>query len=569
MRFIHTIRRFMSINKDYLPAFYLTLGFLLVNQGLVAYINYTIGNLTDSITAANLTAFGTQLLLLAAVQLLHLATEYQVNYRVNHLSECFVKRLRIHTYKKITNASMKWLDENQLGDIISRINGDLNALVNQINTFMTWQLAGLITFVVYTAACFFIHVKLSLVSFGIVPVLAILQFLTGRPIAKLCEKRSAAEGQANSVFVDLIGGLGIIKSFRSEQHFSQKYNRQVDKTVAANVKSFSLEFLMYPLQILMGYLPNIITLVFGSYLVINGELSIGMLFSYILLSTSAMDSIGSLSWQVRNIYDTIGISERIFGIWDIEEENTDGRLITKATDIPVTFEHIQFSYRPEQPVISNISFTVRPGEHIAIVGASGSGKSTVMKLLSGFYTADAGTIFVFGNRLEDWDKERLREHISYVGQDSFLFPGSIYSNVALGSQHASEEQILACIRAVGLDNLNLHTPTGERGVLLSGGQKQRVCVARALLKDADILLMDEPTSALDTESEYYVQQAVKEFAAERTCITIAHRLSTILHTDRILCMKDGQIVETGSHAELMERGGVYKQLYLKQQNEFA
>ncbi len=569
MRFFSTLKRFMSVNRDYLPYFYVTLAFIIVNQGLVAYTNYSIGNLTDAITATDIEMFRKNILLLVVVQILHLIAGYQVNYRVNHLSESFVKRLRSHTYKKITNASMKWLDENKLGDIISRINGDLNALVNQINTFMTWQLAGLVTFVVYMVVCFMINVKLSLVSFSIVPILAVLQFMTGKPIAKLCEKRSVAEGQASSVFVDLLNGLGIIKVCKAEKSLSKKYDDQVDKTVDANVKSFALEFIMNPLQILMGYLPNIIILVYGSRLAIAGEMSLGMLFSYILLATSALDSVGSLSWQVRNVYNTMGISERIFEIWDVEEEKNDGTIREKSKGEPVRFDSVSFGYNQDNQVISDISFSINKGEKVAIVGASGSGKSTIMKLLAGFYEKDSGKISLFGNELETWDKEALREHMSYVGQDSFLFPGSIFSNVALGNENAKDDQIMDCIRAVGLDNLDVHMPVGERGVLLSGGQKQRVAVARALLKDADVILMDEPTSALDTESEYYVKQAVEKYAAGRTCITIAHRLSTICNADRILCMKDGRIVESGTHEELMKKDGVYKGLYEKQQKVYA
>lgn len=565
MRFFKTLKRVMSINKDYLPFLYITLILLIVNQGLVAFTNYIAGSLTDAITTQNLTLFGKYILVLIAAQLLHAFAGYQVNYRVNFLSENFVKRLRSHTYQKITDASMKWLDENKMGDIISRINGDLNAMVEQINTFMTWQLAGIITFFVYMVTCFIINVKLSLISFCLVPILGIMQFLTGKPIAKLGEKRSVAEGQANSIFIDLISGLGIIKTFKAEKNLSDKYEKQVKKTVDANVKSFAMEFILNPLQILMGYLPIIIILLVGSRMVMDGEMTLGMLFSYILLSSGALDSVSSLSWQVRSIYNTIGISERIFGIWDVEEEKNDGTIGEKTTEEPVRFSHVSFGYNEENQVLSDISFQVSPGESIAIVGASGSGKSTIMKLLAGFYERDEGSIQIFGNPLEQWDKEKLRRHMTYVGQDSFLFPGSIFSNVALGNENAKEEEVLACIRAVGLDNLDLYTPVGERGVLLSGGQKQRVSVARALLKDADILLLDEPTSALDTESEYYVKQAVEQYAVGKTSITIAHRLTTISNADRILCMKDGRIAESGTHDELMQKDGVYKSLYLKQQ----
>lgn len=569
MRFYNTLRRVMSINKDYLPFLYITLVLLIINQGLVAFTNYMAGSLTDAITAQNIELFGKIILVLIVTQVLHMFAGYQVNYRVSFLSESFVKRLRSHTYLKITNASMKWLDENRMGDIISRINGDLNALVEQINTFMTWQLAGIVTFLVYMITCFIINVKLSVISFCLVPVLGIMQFLTGKPIAKLGEKRSVAEGQANSVFVDLISGLGIIKIFKAERNLSDKYEKQVKKTVDANVKSFAMEFVLNPLQILMGYLPMIIILVVGSKMVIAGEMTLGMLFSYILLSSSALDSVSSLSWQVRNIYNTIGISERIFEIWDVDEEKNTGTVCDKTGEEPVSFEHVSFGYNEENQVLLDISFTVNKGENVAIVGASGSGKSTIMKLLAGFYERDAGNIQIFGNTLEKWDKEALRKRMSYVGQDSFLFPGSIFSNVALGNDKADEEQVLECIRAVGLDKLDLYTPVGERGVLLSGGQKQRVSVARALLKDADIILLDEPTSALDTESEFYVKQATQKYSTGKTSITIAHRLTTISNADRILCMKDGKIVESGTHEELMQKDGVYKSLYMKQQTECA
>ena len=422
MEFKSVLKRFMSINRDYIPSLLAALFFLVGNQGLVAYINYTAGNLTDAITSVNFRLFGQYILILILMQVFHLYAEYQVNYRVNYLSESFVKRLRIHTYGKITAASMRWLDENKLGDIVSRINGDLNALVGQVNTFMTWQLSGAVTFLVYMTACFLINWKLTLIGFAIVPVLAFFQFLTGKPIAKLGQKRSVAEGEANGMFMDLVGGLSLIKIFRAEKELSGKYGRQVEKTVSANVKSFALEFIMNPLQILMGYLPNIIILIVGSRIVLQGEMTVGMLFSYILLSSGALDTVSGLSWQVRNIYDTIGISKRIFEIWDIEEEKNTGTVCEKKNDIPVQFEKVCFGYYEGQQILHEVFFTISEGENVAVVGASGSGKSTVMKLLSGFYEKDGGSIKIYGSELDDWNKEKLREHMSYVGQDTYLFP---------------------------------------------------------------------------------------------------------------------------------------------------
>lgn len=564
-KFLIILKRFMSVNRDYIPAVLAALFFLVGNQGLRAYINYTAGNLTDAITTVNFHLFGQYILVLVLTQILHLCAEYQVNYRVNYLSESFIKRLRLYTCGKLTAASMRWLDENKTGDIISRMNGDLNALVGQIHTFMTWQLSGAVTFLVYIAACFLIHAKLTLIGFAVVPVLAVFQFLTGKPIARLGRRRSAAEGEANAVFMDLAGGLSLIKIFRAEKGMSARYEEQVEKTVSANIKSFVLEFIMNPLQILMGYLPNLMILIAGSQMVLAGEMTLGMLFSYILLSTGALDVVSGLSWQVRDIYETVGISERIFEIWDVEEEKNTGTAFEKKSAVPVQFEKVCFGYDEKQQVLHEISFTISEGERITIAGASGSGKSTVMKLLSGFYEKDGGSIKIYGNELEDWDKKKLREHISYVGQDTYLFPGSIYENIAMVDENAGRQQVLGVIRDVGLEQLDLYAPIGERGTALSGGQKQRVSVARALLKKADILLLDEPTAALDTESEYYVKEAVDRLAGDRTCITVAHRLSTICDADKILCMKDGRVTECGTHKELMELDGVYRALYVKQE----
>ena len=199
-----------------------------------------------------------------------------------------------------------------------------------------------------------------------------------------------------------------------------------------------------------------------------------------------------------------------------------------------------------------------------MVGASGAGKSTIIKLLAGFYTKDSGHIQVFGNNIEDWNVKALRENIAYVGQESFLFPESIFMNVKLGKKDASDEEVLKVIKELKLDELDIYKQIGERGVRLSGGQKQRINIARAMLKNADLILLDEPTSALDTESEHFVNEALEKLMEGKSCIIIAHRLSTIHNIDQIICLDQGKVVEKGTPAELLELGGVYKKLFEQQ-----
>lgn len=565
--YLAILKRFIKLNRNIMPMFLVAVGLIISSQGLNALINYFIGQLLDYISGDKMMAFGKGILFLCMLEVIKLTVEYQVNFKVNYVSETCINNMRVHTYKHITKASMRWLDENKLGDIISRINGDLNALIEAINIFLTWEVSSLLAFVVSVIACFIINFKLALISFCIIPIIAYLQFLTGKPVAKLGMVRSTAEGQANAVFMDLIGGLTISKAFGAEKEIYGKYKKEVECSVKANIKSFALEFLMLPLQMVMNFGPNVIVIALGSYYVLKGEMTLGLMLTFILIASTAIDAIGSLAWQVRDIYNTVGIANRIFDIWDVETENEGGNITSMKSETPVIFKKVKFGYYEDHQILQGVDFQVDKGEQVALVGASGSGKSTILKLLAGFYEKSSGEINIFGNPIEEWNTEALRSHVSYVGQDSFLFPGSILSNVKLGREGASDDEAMQVIETVGLSNLDVNTPIGERGSLLSGGQRQRICIARALLKNADLILLDEPTSALDTESEYQVNEALEKLTQDRTCIMIAHRLSAIRNVDRIICLDNGKIVEEGTHEALMALNGTYKRLYEKQGKE--
>jgi len=253
----------------------------------------------------------------------------------------------------------------------------------------------------------------------------------------------------------------------------------------------------------------------------------------------------------------------------MELENEGGELTEKLSTTPVVFKNVQFGYDSANMILDNINFSINECERVALVGTSGSGKSTILKLITCFYSKTQGQIDIFGDRIEAWNIRSLRQQISYVGQDSFLFPGSIYDNVMLGQRDAKEDEIKKVIEMVGLNKLDIYSELGERGVKLSGGQRQRVCIARAILKNAPLVILDEPTSALDTESEYYVTRALEKLMKDKACIIVAHRLSAIRNVDRIICMDTGVIVQEGSHSELINKEGLYKRLYENQAKEGA
>ncbi len=561
------LKRFLQINRASVPGFIMAVLFLCVSMALQAGISLCTGELLDCVGAGQMDIFFRFVSVLCGLQLLKLFAGYQVNYRVSNLSETCIRRMRSYTYSHISGAGMLWLDNKKLGDIISRVNGDLNAMVEAVNTFLTWEISDFVNFIVSSAVCFILNWKLSLISFCIIPVIGYLQFISGKPIASLEQKRSEAEGRVGAVFMDFIGGLSVSRAFGAEREIEKKYEAQVDESVKANEKSFVMEFILFPLQMLMNFAPMLCIAGLGSYFVMDGQMTLGGLLSYIMIANGAFGAISGLSWQVRDIYNTVGIANRIFEIWEVEQEPKGGIVTEKGTGVPVRFERVAFGYGEELEILHGIDFQVEQGEQVALVGTSGSGKSTIMKLLAGFYDQTSGKIVVYGHEREAWNTEALRKQIAYVGQDAFLFPGTIRSNVLLGREGAAKEEADIVLEAVGLGELDADAEIGERGVMLSGGQRQRVCIARALLKDASLILLDEPTSALDTESEYQVQEALKRLQSGKTTIMIAHRLSAIHNVDRIICIDEGIIAEQGTHEELMKKNGVYRALYENQVRE--
>ena len=391
----------------------------------------------------------------------------------------------------------------------------------------------------------------------------------------------------------------------------EKFDAEVDTAVEVGVASFATEFGMYPFQNLMRFLPELLMLGIGGLFVLQGGLTPGELIAFTSLAHYVTGPISALSWTIRDLYTAVGQATRLFEIWDIpcesEPASTDLRNETKeftgsacpaGSPIPVetskpvespksvesgepftpspSQEHhenviqmhdICFSYTEKEQLLDKVSFTVKSGECVALTGSSGSGKTTLLKLVSGFYNHLAGELHMFGQPMQALDLSALRQRISYVNQEAFLFPGSIRDNVLIGKPDASAEELQQALEAALISDLDIDKPVGERGVRLSGGQRQRVCIARAMLKNAEILLLDEPTSALDTESEFLVTQALERLSAGRTTLIVGHRLSAIRQADRILCLENGRIVEEGTHAALMERNGTYRRLYESQMEE--
>lgn len=334
------------------------------------------------------------------------------------------------------------------------------------------------------------------------------------------------------------------------------------------------ELLILPIMFSIMYSPIIFSIVFGSYLISTGSLDAAGLVVFVYLIFLVIEPISEIPDMITQLFAVKGASKRIAEVLNQPvEQQRDVQMKVNSKVDPIQFNHVRFSYQEgTAPVIKDLHGSVHEGETIALVGASGGGKSTIFKLLCGFYPMKTGEgdITIFGQSIRDWNLDQLRSSLSLVTQDSYLFAGSIYDNIAYGREGATKEEVIEVAKIANAHSFILDLPegyqteVGERGAGLSGGQRQRIAIARALLKDAPILLLDEPTSALDTESELVVQEALTTLMKERTTLVIAHRLTTIQNADQIWVLDDGKVVEAGNHTSLLEQKGLYARLYYKQ-----
>lgn len=559
------ILKFLEINQASKKTFLLALFLITTGNILTVLNNLVLGRIIDHVSISNEIIKG--ILLLLGLQLLSFPVHYMVNHYVGSLCETCIKRIRDYTYSYVSRAKMEWLDASKIGDILSRVNRDLEEMVAALNKFMTWEMSNVIKLIIALTTCFILDWRLSLLSFMVIPLVGAMQAWSGRPIAKWIQKRTQVHGQSSAMFVDLMNGLTISKAFGLEEAMYKKYEEQIDIATECGVKSFAIEFIMFPLQILLSLLPSFIMMASGVYFIIHGSMTLGNFVAFAFISNQLLDTIGSLSWQIRDIYNTIGIASRLFDIWEMDLEEEGGNVKEEKNDVPVRFQNVVFGYQGKDLVVKDMSFQLNKGEKIALVGASGEGKSTALKLLMKFYDKISGEIYLFGNKVEDWNTKELRKHMAYVGQDFFLFPGSIYDNIHICCPNANKEDVINTLKKVNLANFDIYADLGEDGSRLSGGEKQRISIARAMLKGAEIILLDEPTSALDAESEGYVNEALEALTADKSCIIVGHRLSALKTVDRILCISGGIIAEEGKHQELIEKDGIYCRLYREQLKE--
>lgn len=527
--------------------------------------------LTDVVVDRNLSLFKQILFISFAIILIKIPLEYIKSYLHGKFTERSLVDLRNEVAKKLTFANIKHIEKNSTGDFISRLTSDISIVQMFLSSSLGDILYHPIVFTIGLMYGIMLSWQMTLFSFTVIPVVIIAALFLSKPVERFTKKQQELIGKGNEVTQDALSEIVITKSYLLEGHLFQRFKMYLEKAFDVGLKTARISALLESAKIILHVAPQILLVLFGGYMVIMDRLTFGGLIAFMELMNIFLSPLNVLPNIINGYRKAVAALERINEIFLYPDEKLgEKKEIRESCENVIEFENVTFSYDSERPILEDINLRIKKGEKVAIVGSSGSGKSTIVKLILGLYTPQKGEIKVFGVPIREWDIKALRERLSVVNQDVFLFPDSIYENVRYGRLEAEREEIEeACRKAYIHDFIideagGYDKKIGERGVNLSGGQRQRIAIARAILKKADVFIFDEATSSLDTESENLIQSAIDEIVKEKTAIIIAHRFSTIKNVDRIIVLNDGKVCEEGSHEELMKKKGIYYELYSRQ-----
>ena len=493
-------------------------------------------------------------------------------FTMTGVSQKLTYNLRNDIAKKINKLPMNYFDKKTHGEVLSIITNDIDTLSMNLNQSITQIITSVCTIIGILIMMFSISWQMTLISLIILPIAGVLVKIIVSKSQKYFKAQQDYLGHVNGQVEEIYGGLNIVKVFNAEEKVDKEFEKANETLYHSAWKSQFLSGLIHPVMNFIGNVGYVGVAVAGGYLAINGTITVGNIQSFIQYNRQFVQPINQIAQISSMLQSMVAAAERIFEFLEQDEEENiaKGNIDTSKLEGNIIFDHVKFGYDPNKAIINDFNCNVKNGQKIAIVGPTGAGKTTMVKLLMRFYDVNSGAILVDGHNIKDFERGKLRKMFGMVLQDTWLFGGTVKDNIKYGKEDATDDEVIRAAKAAHVHHFIKTLPNGYNSILneessnVSAGQKQLLTIARVILANPKILILDEATSSIDTRTEIQIQDAMDNLMKGRTSFIIAHRLSTIKNADLILVMNHGDIVEQGTHEELLERGGFYSDLYNSQ-----
>ena len=553
-------------NRRYIPGLALILLISLLAGGLKLAASTLWGQAVDFGVAGRISpmlwAAGAMTLVIL-VDCARTAVHYHI---IGRVTETMFRDVRMKAFRKLTTGDAATLERDfRTGDTATRLNSDIDVLNNftagHVSNFSRLLFQG----VVALAGCLFLSWQMSLAYLVVLPLSLWVVKRVSAPIQAKTKSSLDSTGAAMSVAAEAIQGTLTVKAFGAEEELARRFDTAVDSATQQKVQSEKISQKLTGVKYAANVLQTMALFLLGSVLVTRGAVSVGTLVSFLALSNYITEPFGQLDYMISQVRRATATAQRYFEVMDVPDE-AEGPVTRPASPTPCEARGLDFAYNGQGRVLRDLTLRIAQGRQVAVVGESGCGKSTLLRLLCRFYLPQAGSLRLFGVEAKDWQGNALRRHIALVSQDPALFDGTIFENVSYGRPGLTREECRAALEAVELWGFvsqlpdGMDHPIGEGGAALSGGQKQRLCIARALVKEAPLVLLDEATSALDTQTEREVQAALDKLLAGRAAVIVAHRLTTVQNAHYVYVLEGGRVLEEGPPKELLAKGGRYYEM---------
>lgn len=566
----HLLRIFLDTKQQWLGLFLIV--FIAFLAGVFKTITATAwGNAVDMGVANNIN----KMFLFIFVSLLFVfldAVRTAIHYKIiGATTEKMFLIFRLRAFYILTDGDVSVLEKTmRSGDVAMRINSDTDQLCDIIAGNFPLIARFLFQGIIAMIACIVLSWQLSIAFLLLLPISLWIQKRISEPLQKQKRTSLNAIGKAMSIATDILNGLMTVKSFNIQNEMNGRFGAALELSYAETLKTETIGVWMTVIKYVVRVVQVMILFIMGFFLISKGTVTVGHMLSFVALSAYVSETYQESDYMIRTISSAKALAQRLYEVYDmpLERSGPDKKLL--IDNVFIKMHDLSFTYSEETKMLEHIYLSLKQNQKIAFIGPSGCGKSTLIKLICKFYNPTSGNITLFGKPTETIDLKSLRNEIALVTQDAFLFSGSIYENVACGRAAATEREVIQALKDANLWEFvqslpdGIHTQVGECGARLSGGQKQRICIARAIVKNARLILLDEATSALDTQTEFEIQKSLDNLMVDRSAIVVAHRLSTVQNVDYIYCMEEGKVIEEGTPTKLLMQKGYYYRMCCQQ-----